>query len=148
MSIDRNLALEATRLALTREQRLSALGGLAAAAAHELGSPLATITIVAKELEKALPPDASWQDDVKILLRVMSRRKVIKLFEIKISDMKKRSDGDYEAEIPQHVSTVAAVIWLFVGLGTLLVGADGIWSDVRRLMRPEFDLTFSGMMAR
>ena len=31
---------------------------------------------------------------------------------------------DYEAEIPRHVSTVAAVVWLFVGLGTLLVGAE------------------------
>jgi cation:H+ antiporter len=31
---------------------------------------------------------------------------------------------DYDAEIPQHVSMVAAVIWLFVGLGTLLVGAE------------------------
>ena len=31
---------------------------------------------------------------------------------------------DYEAEIPRHVSMVAAVIWLLVGLGTLLVGAE------------------------
>lgn len=48
-------ALGATQLALAREQRLSALGGLAAAAAHELGSPLATIAVVARELERELP---------------------------------------------------------------------------------------------
>jgi cation:H+ antiporter len=31
---------------------------------------------------------------------------------------------DYAAEIPQHVSMVAAIVWLFVGLGTLLIGAE------------------------
>ena len=44
------LALAATQAVLAREQRLSALGGLAAAAAHELGTPLATIQVVAKEM--------------------------------------------------------------------------------------------------
>ncbi|MHA2423730.1 MAG: hypothetical protein ACXAEF_03025 [Candidatus Thorarchaeota archaeon] len=48
-------------------------------------------------------------DDVKILLRVMSRRKVIKLFEIKLMDMKKRSDGDYEAEVQWTTPTVDVV---------------------------------------
>src|SRR5690606_7367550 len=50
-------ALAATELVLTREQHLSALDGLAAAAAHELGTPLATIALVAKELERDFPPD-------------------------------------------------------------------------------------------
>ncbi len=44
-------------LVLQREQHLSALDGLAAAAAHELGTPLATITVVAKEMEQALGND-------------------------------------------------------------------------------------------
>lgn len=60
-------ALNATELALTREQHLSALDGLAAAAAHELGTPLATITLVAKELERDLPPDSPYADDVSLL---------------------------------------------------------------------------------
>jgi two-component system sensor histidine kinase RegB len=44
------LALDTAHTVLAREQRLSALGALAAAAAHELGTPLATISIVAKEM--------------------------------------------------------------------------------------------------
>jgi two-component system, sensor histidine kinase RegB len=58
------LALRVTESVLAREQRLSALGGLAAAAAHELGTPLATIAVVAKELARETPAgpvrDDAW----------------------------------------------------------------------------------------
>ena len=47
-------ALAATELVLAREQHLSQLDGLAAAAAHELGTPLSTITVVVREIERAL----------------------------------------------------------------------------------------------
>ncbi|GLK54837.1 two-component system sensor histidine kinase RegB [Methylopila capsulata] len=60
-------ALAATELVLAREQHLSALDGLAAAAAHELGTPLATIALVAKELERGM--EAGPQRDDIVLLR-------------------------------------------------------------------------------
>lgn len=60
-------ALAATQSALAREQRLSDLGALAAAAAHELGTPLGTIAIVARELERDMPKGSPWIDDVKLL---------------------------------------------------------------------------------
>lgn len=47
-------ALAATELVLAREQHLTQLDGLAAAAAHELGTPLSTIVLVSRELETAL----------------------------------------------------------------------------------------------
>jgi two-component system sensor histidine kinase RegB len=66
-------ALAATELVLAREQHLSQLDGLAAAAAHELGTPLSTITVIARELENAIPADAPHGDDVR-LLREQARR--------------------------------------------------------------------------
>src|SRR5579872_4679615 len=60
-------ALAATELVLAREQHLSQLDGLAAAAAHELGTPLATITVVVREIERALEPNSPYSDDVKLL---------------------------------------------------------------------------------
>lgn len=60
-------ALAASQMALAREQRVSALGALAAAAAHELGSPLGTIAVIAKELARELPPDGPWAEDLALL---------------------------------------------------------------------------------
>jgi two-component system sensor histidine kinase RegB len=60
-------ALTATELVLAREQHLTQLDGLAAAAAHELGTPLSTITLIAKELQTALGNDSPHAEDVKLL---------------------------------------------------------------------------------
>jgi two-component system sensor histidine kinase RegB len=61
-------ALSATQMALAREQQMSALGGLAAAAAHELGSPLATIAITAKELANNTPANSPMAEDIAELV--------------------------------------------------------------------------------
>jgi two-component system sensor histidine kinase RegB len=66
-------ALTATELVLQREQHLSALDGLAAAAAHELGTPLATIALVSREMERALGVDPRFAEDVT-LLRTQTER--------------------------------------------------------------------------
>jgi two-component system, sensor histidine kinase RegB len=66
-------ALQATELVLAREQRLSALDGLAAAAAHELGTPLATIALVAKELKRELPKNFAHGDDIDLLISQAAR---------------------------------------------------------------------------
>jgi two-component system sensor histidine kinase RegB len=59
-------ALIATQSVLAREQRLSALGGLAAAAAHELGTPLATIQVAAKEMARELP-EGDLKEDARLI---------------------------------------------------------------------------------
>lgn len=66
-------ALAATQMALAREQRLSALGGLAAAAAHELGSPLATIAVAAKEMKRAAKEGSALAEDIDLLIEQSDR---------------------------------------------------------------------------
>ena len=60
-------ALTATDIVLAREQKLHALDGLAAAAAHELGTPLSTIVLVTKELEHTIKPDNPLYEDIALL---------------------------------------------------------------------------------
>ncbi len=66
-------ALAATQMALAREQQVSALGGLAAAAAHELGSPLGTIAVVVKEIGRDLPPEHALAEDIALLQSQVER---------------------------------------------------------------------------
>ena len=70
-------ALAATELVLAREQHLSQLDGLAAAAAHELGSPLATITLIAKDLELAIGAARDHADDIRVLNQQVKRCRAI-----------------------------------------------------------------------
>lgn len=60
-------ALAATELVLTREQHLTQLDGLAAAAAHELGTPLSTIFLISRELEQTAVGDPQLAGDIKTL---------------------------------------------------------------------------------
>jgi two-component system sensor histidine kinase RegB len=66
-------ALAATQMALAREQQLSALGGVVAAAAHELGTPLATIKLVSTELVDELADRPHLQEDA-LLVRAQADR--------------------------------------------------------------------------
>ncbi|MEM6728328.1 MAG: ActS/PrrB/RegB family redox-sensitive histidine kinase [Pseudomonadota bacterium] len=59
-------ALSATQMALAREQKLTDLGGVVAAAAHELGTPLATIKLVSSELIDELP-EGDLRDDAALI---------------------------------------------------------------------------------
>src|SRR6202008_3984128 len=60
-------ALAATELVLTREQHLTQLDGLAAAAAHELGTPLSTIFLISRELERAVQANSALAGDINTL---------------------------------------------------------------------------------
>jgi two-component system sensor histidine kinase RegB len=60
-------ALAATQMALAREQELAALGGVVAAAAHELGTPLATIKLAATELIDELADRPQLQEDAALV---------------------------------------------------------------------------------
>ncbi|WP_246176663.1 ActS/PrrB/RegB family redox-sensitive histidine kinase [Parvibaculum sedimenti] len=92
-------ALSATQFVLARAQRLSALDGLAAAAAHELGTPLGTISLVAKELQRGGLSPKEMEEDLELLRSQAERCKDILS---KLSREPKGEDALY-SRLPLHV---------------------------------------------
>ncbi len=72
------VALHMAETVLAREQRLSALGGLAAAAAHELGTPLSTISLVAKEMARELPAGPLREDADLLVSQALRCREILR----------------------------------------------------------------------
>jgi two-component system sensor histidine kinase RegB len=67
-SAQRSEAFNVLQQIFLREQELKSLGGLAAAAAHELGTPLNTISLVAKELKKEIGSNKKFNQDLDLLI--------------------------------------------------------------------------------
>jgi two-component system sensor histidine kinase RegB len=108
-------ALAATQSVLSREQRLSALGTLAAAAAHELGTPLATIQLTAKEMQRELRDNELMREDAELLVTQARRcRDILK----KLSEDRTVSDERHDrVELKAALDEAAAPLQ---GLGPVI----------------------------
>ena len=107
-------ALAETQASLAREYRLSALGGLAAAAAHELGSPLSTIAVVAHELKRAVPKDSPLAEDIALLVSQSDRcRNILAM----LAERPEQSGGAPYERLPASALVEAALPASTVGGG-------------------------------
>ena len=86
-------ALAATQMALDREHKLTVLGGVVAAAAHEMGTPLATIKMVATELEEELDSNEDLRNDARLI-----REQAVRLSEI-LRDMGRTGKEDLHLKV-------------------------------------------------
>ena len=140
-------ALAATELALSRKEQLSALDGLAAAAAHELGTPLSTIALAAKEMRAEAEPGSDLAEDVELIIAQAARCRAIlaKLRNLGsdggdpfaavpltdlLAEVARPHDGRGKAILFYHESTFGAVpvfqrsVGLLYGLGNLIENAS------------------------
>ena len=69
----RSDALSKLQQILAKEYELESLGGQAAAAAHSLGTPLATISVVSKELRKEIGGESKYTKDLDLLISQTKR---------------------------------------------------------------------------
>ena len=90
-------ALAATELALSRHEQLSALDGLAAAAAHELATPLSTILLAAREIRDEVP-EGPVRDDIALIIGQAQRCREILVKLRSLHD----TPGDPFAAVPVH----------------------------------------------
>ncbi len=99
-------ALAAAQAALAQEQRLSALGALAAAAAHELGSPLSTIAVIAKEMQREVVADDPLREDIELLAAESDRCRSI-LARLSVDPTQDVSDAYTLVPLPALIEAAA-----------------------------------------
>ena len=69
----RKEALDNIQIEMAKEHELVSLGGQAAAAAHSLGTPLSTISLIAKELKEELGKNPKYSEDINLLISQSNR---------------------------------------------------------------------------
>ena len=119
------LALNVTETVLAREQRMSALGALAAAAAHELGTPLATIAVVAKEMARETPEGPVHDDAMLLMAQAQRCRDILRRL------AETPETGDQVHERMSLLQFVSEVVRPYVGeeavrVEAVVTGAPGV----------------------
>ena len=77
---ERDRELGAARAVTARQEQLASLATVAAGAAHELATPLGTIALVAKELERSIPKPGSTEsslEDLRLIREQVARCRLI-----------------------------------------------------------------------
>lgn len=123
-------ALSATELMLSREQHMSALDGLAAAAAHELGTPLATIATTAREMQTETEVPDPLREDIALIAEQVARCRAI------LGKLRSLDDGTSDpfsvTGLGDLLAEVAAPHRDF-GVGIEIEGAaEGVEPQIRR----------------
>ncbi len=122
-------ALTATELVLQREQHLSNLDGLAAAAAHELGTPLATIALVSKEMTRELEDGSALYEDAKLLRSQAERcREILQ----KLTSLSTEGDSHIGTMPFRAWCEINASIFMTCSLGKILDAVDHELADELR----------------
>ena len=140
------LALDVTRTVLAREQQLSALGALAAAAAHELGTPLATISIIAKELSREAPTTAVKADADLLIVQAERCREILRRLAATPDQASDEVHGRLSLrQLVQEVIAPHATTSADVRVEAIVTGAKGVKTPaIRRL--PEITHAFTSLV--
>jgi two-component system, sensor histidine kinase RegB len=112
-------ALAATELVLARAQHRSQLDGLAAAAAHELSTPLATVALVVREMAAQSAPDKAASDDLQLLEQSVDRCRSILG---KLSAPRELSSQALEFSSPAELAETAAAQHRLMGVSITVEG--------------------------
>jgi len=115
----RSEALNKLQEVISKEYELESLGGQAAAAAHSLGTPLATISVVAKELKKEIGDNKEYSKDIDLLISQTKRcseilKKISKkqieednfLSSIKLEDLLQEIIDSFKETSSKHIDLI------------------------------------------
>ncbi|MBV7410979.1 sensor histidine kinase RegB [Maritimibacter sp. DP1N21-5] len=124
-------ALLATQMALAREQKLTDLGGVVAAAAHELGTPLATIKLVSSEMVSELPEGSDLRDDAALIRDQANRCRDI------LHSMGRTGKDDLHLRTAPLSAVIAEAAAPHIGRGKTILQDEGDEDEPTILRQPE-----------
>ena len=133
----RSSALSRLEEELTKEKVVNSVGGMAAAAVHELATPLATISLVSKELQKQLKDNSNIKEDINLLIEQSERCSSI------LKDIAQRKQKDEFIENISPKELINEIVFSLNNISNKEINVENLNLNQRMKMTKKTEISYA-----
>ena len=133
----RSTALSRLEEELTKEKVVNSVGGMAAAAVHELATPLATISLVSKELQKQLKDNSNLKEDINLLIEQSERCSSI------LKDIAQRKQKDEFIENISPKELINEIVFSLNNISNKEINVENLNLNQRMKMTKKTEISYA-----
>ena len=133
----RSTALSRLEEELTKEKVVNSVGGMAAAAVHELATPLATISLVSKELQKQLKDNSNTKEDINLLIEQSERCSSI------LKDIAQRKQKDEFIENISPKELINEIVFSLNNISNKEINVENLNLNQRMKMTKKTEISYA-----
>lgn len=133
----RSTALSRLEEELTKEKVVNSVGGMAAAAVHELATPLATISLVSKELQKQLKENSNIKEDINLLIEQSERCSSI------LKDIAQRKQKDEFIENISPKELINEIVFSLNNISNKEINVENLNLNQRMKMTKKTEISYA-----
>ena len=133
----RSTALSRLEEELTKEKVINSVGGMAAAAVHELATPLATISLVSKELQKQLKDNSNIKEDINLLIEQSERCSSI------LKDIAQRKQKDEFIENISPKELINEIVFSLNNISNKEINVENLNLNQRMKMTKKTEISYA-----
>jgi two-component system sensor histidine kinase RegB len=133
----RSTALSRLEEELTKEKVVNSVGGMAAAAVHELATPLATISLVSKELQKQLKDNNNIKEDINLLIEQSERCSSI------LKDIAQRKQKDEFIENISPKELINEIVFSLNNISNKEINVENLNLNQRMKMTKKTEISYA-----
>ena len=133
----RSTALSRLEEELTKEKVVNSVGGMAAAAVHELATPLATISLVSKELKKQLKDNSNIKEDINLLIEQSERCSSI------LKDIAQRKQKDEFIENISPKELINEIVFSLNNISNKEINVENLNLNQRMKMTKKTEISYA-----
>jgi two-component system sensor histidine kinase RegB len=133
----RSTALSRLEEELTKEKVVNSVGGMAAAAVHELATPLATISLVSKELQKQLKDNSDIKEDINLLIEQSERCSSI------LKDIAQRKQKDEFIENISPKELINEIVFSLNNISNKKINVENLNLNQRMKMTKKTEISYA-----